>query len=105
MTMYVRVWSVKKAEPKGMSKEQVEVWEDFIKLVRATDQCYIAVLAEDSERVMAISIWDNNGKADYEPGAKSGMDAINSVIESDEYKALGERVTDSWGQEMFAGSN
>ena len=82
----LRVWIVKKEKNKQLSSEQVEAWLKFRHLAMNSG-CLEVTLAEDSEKVIAISYWPNQGMLDR-------------VISSKEYKKIGLQVFESWGEGM-----
>jgi hypothetical protein len=97
MDEIMRVWVVSKETDSDLNGEQIIAWKHFLNLAiygrteineDYTDMgCSRAVLAEDSDRIIAVSFWKS-------------QEALDAVLNSDAYKKVGEKVVASWGDQM-----
>ena len=85
--MIIRVWVVSKESDLDLTNEQINGWRNFLHL--AMDEgCLRTTLAEDSERIIAVSYWPS-------------QEILDSVINSKAYEKVGEKVMASWGNQMI----
>ena len=84
--MIVRVWSVLKEEKTELTEKQIEGWKNFLDLAMANG-CERTTLAEDSERIIAVSYWPN-------------QESLDSVVNSDAYEEVGAKVQAAWGEQI-----
>ena len=85
--MIMRVWSVLKGNTKNLTDEQVNGWRNFLDLAMANG-CERTTLAEDSERIIAVSYWPD-------------QETLDKVINSEAYQEVGAKVEAAWGSQMI----
>ena len=83
----MRVLVVSKESDLDLTNEQINGWRNFLHL--AMDEgCLRTTLAEDSERIIAVSYWPS-------------QEILDSVVNSKAYEKVGEKVMASWGNQMI----
>ena len=83
----MRVWVVSKESDLDLTNEQINGWRNFFDL--AMDEgCLRTTLAEDSERIIAVSYWPS-------------QEILDSVVNSKAYEKFGEKVMASGGNQMI----
>ena len=83
----MRVWVVSKESDLDLTNEQINGWRNFFDL--AMDEgCLRTTLAEDSERIIAVSYWPS-------------QEILDSVVNSKAYEKVGEKVMASSGNQMI----
>ena len=83
----MRVWVVSKESDLDLTNEQINGWRNFLHL--AMDEgCLRTTLAEDSERIIAVSYWPS-------------QEILDSVVNSKAYEKVGEKVMASWSNQMI----
>ena len=83
----MRVWVVSKESDLDLTNEQINGWRNFLHL--AMDEgCLRTTLAEDSERIIAVSYWPS-------------QEILDSVVNSKAYEKVGEKVMASSGNQMI----
>ena len=83
----MRVWIVSKESDLDLTNEQINGWRNFLHL--AMDEgCLRTTLAEDSERIIAVSYWPS-------------QEILDSVVNSKAYEKVGEKVMASSGNQMI----
>ena len=83
----MRVLVVSKESDLDLTNEQINGWRNFFDL--AMDEgCLRTTLAEDSERIIAVSYWPS-------------QEILDSVVNSKAYEKVGEKVMASWGNQMI----
>ena len=85
--MIMRVWVVSKEADLDLTDEQINGWRNFLDLAMAKG-CLRTTLAEDSERIIAVSYWPS-------------QEVLDSVVNSEAYEKVGEKVMASWGDQMI----
>ena len=81
------VWVVSKESDLDLTNEQINGWRNFFDL--AMDEgCLRTTLAEDSERIIAVSYWPS-------------QEILDSVVNSKAYEKVGEKVMASSGNQMI----
>ena len=83
----MRVLVVSKESDLDLTNEQINGWRNFFDL--AMDEgCLRTTLAEDSERIIAVSYWPS-------------QEILDSVVNSKAYEKVGEKVMASSGNQMI----
>ena len=78
-----RYWVVKTGGNE-VTEEMANVWKNNFLEYAIENGCIRGALAADDERLIAVSIWPD-------------LETMNAVIESDDYKVIGEAVAASLG--------
>ena len=86
--MIMRVWVVSKESNLDLTDEQINGWRNFLHLAMEKG-CLRTTLAEDSERIIAISYWPS-------------QEILDAVVNSQAYEEVGEKVMASWGDRYKA---
>lgn len=81
----MRVWSVLKENDDEMTEEKVNAWRNFLDLAMSRG-CERTTLAEDSERIIAVSYWPD-------------QETLDSVLNSEDYGEVGVKVVAAWSGE------
>ena len=81
----MRVWSVLKENDDEMTEENVTAWRNFLDLAMSRG-CERTTLAEDSERIIAVSYWPD-------------QETLDSVLNSEAYGEVGVKVVAAWSGE------
>ena len=80
MSLYdMRVWVVSKEADLDLTDEQINGWRNFLDLAMAKG-CLRTTLAEDSERIIAVSYWPS-------------QEVLDSVVNSEAYEKVGEKTS------------
>lgn len=85
--MIMRVWSVLKEDNVDLTEKQINGWRNFLDLAMANG-CERTTLAEDAQRIIAVSYWPN-------------QETLDALVNSEAYQEVGVKVQAAWGDQMI----